>query len=149
MIDCRDDVVRLLGRLERVLREVREQPELIKRVMAVRAGCLESDIDALEDEVREAIGVIDVMQYEGEVCDLDLSDCEHCDAVKEALDGLGAIEDCYQVEVLERAIKASDCFDSNLEGLNSMLQEAGKDWYVIHQDTKQQLRDVLTVILDE
>lgn len=109
-IHDKDGVVKLLERLERVCREVKGLPDFDKRTMAVQAGCLESDLDELEDLVTQAREVVGDLLDSDAITDLDIID---------------------------------------IERLNSMLEDAGKEWFVITRSEATELKNLVDSMLPE
>ncbi len=59
------------------------------------------------------------------------------------------LDDDDQLEVLETAIKESTLFDTDIERLNSMLEDAGKDWFVITRSEATELKNLVDSMLPE
>ena len=148
-INDKDGVVRLLERLERVSREIKGLPSFAKCSIAVNAGCLETDLDELEGLVAQACDVVREMYDSHETGNLDITDSDHSDAIIDALDSLGDCNERTQIKVIKTAIEMSDCFDANIEGLNSMLEDAGKEWFVITRSEATELKNLVDSMLPE
>lgn len=148
----KDSVVTLLDRLERVCREVRGLPEDVKQGIAVQAGCLVNDLDELEGLVEQCKTVVEDDLCDGDdTVDLDLDNDDHYKSVLDAMVGLGSINDRDQINIIKEALEASDCFDANIEGLNSMFRDIDKPWFVIsanERDTALEACKTLTTLLD-
>lgn len=142
-INDKDDVTALLERLERVCREVKGLPSFAKHSMAVNAGCLESDLDELEDLVTQACEVVGEMHDADETGNLDITNSDHSDAITDALESLGECSERTQIKIIKTAIEMSDCFDANLEGLNSMLADCDKPWVVIDRSQATELKNIV------
>lgn len=142
-INDKDDVVKLLERLERVSREIKGLPAFAKSKMAVDAGVLETELDELEGLVTQAKDVVEDMHDSDDIGDIDLTNELHRDIVADALESIGALDEYSQIILIERAIKASDCFDANLEGFNSMLQDCKKEWFVIDRSQVTELKNLV------
>ena len=140
IINDKDGVVTLLERLERVSREVKGLPSFAKRNMAVQAGCLESDLDELEGLVTQACDVVREMHDSHETGNLDITEAPHRSAIKDVLRFIDQLDDDDQLEVLEIAIKESTVFDTDIERLNSMLEDTGKEWFVITRSEATELK---------
>lgn len=125
-IHDKDDVVKLLERLERVSREVKGLPDFVKRSISVNAGCLETDLDELEGLVTQACDVVREMYDADETPHLDITEAPHRSAIKYALRFIDQLDDDDQLEVLEIAIKESTVFDTDIERLNDMLLDCKK-----------------------
>ncbi len=148
-INDKDGVVRLLESLERVSREIKGLPDFAKRTMAVQAGCLETDLDELEDLVTQARECVEDMRDSHETPELDITEAPHRSAIKDALRFIDQLEDDDQLEVLETAIKESTVFDTDIERLNSMLEDAGKEWFVITRSEATELKNLVDSMLPE
>lgn len=148
-IHDKDGVVALLERLERVCREVKGLPSFVKHTMAVQAGCLETELDELEGLVIQARECVGEMLDSHETGNLDITDSDHSDAIIDALDSLGNCNERTQIKVIKAAIEASDCFDTDIERLNSMLEDAGKEWFVIIRSEATELKNLVDSMLPE
>lgn len=148
-IHDKDGVVALLERLGRVCREVKGLPSFAKRTMAVQAGCLESELDELEGLVTQACDVVREMYDADETPHLDITEAPHRLAIKDALIFIDQLDDDDQLEVLEIAIKESTVFDTDIERLNSMLEDAGKEWFVIIRSEATELKNLVDSMLPE
>ena len=151
MIHDKDNVVTLLERLERVTREVKGLPEDVKGKIAVNAGCLVTDLDELEGLVEQAREHVEEMKDPDEYFDLDLDNDDHYKAVLDAMAGLGSVNERDQINIIKEALESSDCFDTNIEGLNSMFRNIDKPWFVISTESREKMLEVckdLTTMLE-
>ncbi len=133
------DVISALETLERVLREVRLlDPNLIDS-LAVRAGVMSSAVVEAESKLTECIEyIIESMVDVDEAPKLDIKgNYDHFTAVEDELSFTGTLDEAYQIRLIKQALGTSDCFDDNLEGLNSMLKAMGKPWTVRHNEDKE------------
>ena len=135
MIYDKDSVVTLLERLERVLREVKGLPEDVKGKIALNAGCLVTDLDELEGLVEQAREHVESMKDPDEYFDLDLDNDEHYKAVLDAMVSLHSVNERDQINIIKEVLVSSDCFDTNIEGLNSMFRNIDKPWFVISTES--------------
>ena len=150
-INDKNSVVTLLERLERVCREVRGLPDEIKGRMAINAGCLVNDLDDLEGLLEQAREHVESMKDPDEYFDLDLDNDDHYKAILDAMVSLHSINDRDQINIIKEALEASDCFDDNIEGLNSMFKAIDKPWFVIsakERDTALEACKTLTTLLE-
>lgn len=81
--------------------------------------------------------------------DLDITEAPHRSAIKDALRFIDQLDDDDQLEVLETAIKESTVFDTDIERLNSMLEDAGKEWFVIIRSEATELKNLVDSMLPE
>lgn len=132
-------VISALEGLERILREVRQlDPSLIDSI-AVKAGVLSSDVVEAESNLTQCIeyihsGMVDV----DETPKLDIEgNYDHFTAVEHELSFISTLDEPYQIRLIKQALGTSDCFDTNLEGLNSMLKAMGKPWTVRHNEDEE------------
>lgn len=129
-----------LETLERVLREVRLlDPGLIDSI-AVRAGVLSSDVVEAESKLTECIEyIIESMVDVDEAPKLDIKDnYDHFTAVEDELSFISTLDEAYQIRLIKQALGTSDCFDNNIQGLNSMLKAMGKPWTVRHNEDEEE-----------
>ena len=150
-IHDKDGVMELLERLERVCREVKGLPDFAKLSIALNAGCLVRELDNLEELVSEAKEHVESMKDPDEYFDLDLDNDDHYKAVGDAMVNLDGINERDQINIIKEALQASNCFDTNIEGLNSMLQTINKPWFVIstnERDTALEACKTLTTVLE-
>lgn len=132
-------VISTLEGLERVLREVRLlDPSLIDQI-AVRAGVLSSDVVEAESKLTECIEyIIESMVDVDGAPKLDIKgNYDHFEAVEDELSFTGTLDEAYQIRLIKQALGTSDCFDTNLQGLNSMLKAMGKPWTVRHNEDEE------------
>jgi len=130
------EVISNLEALERVLREVRLlDPSLIDS-LAIKAGVMSSDVLEAESKLTECIEYIhDTMVDVNDAPKLDIKDnYDHFRAVEHELSFISTLDEPYQIRLIKQALVTSDCFDDNLEGLNSMLKAMGKPWTVRHNE---------------
>ena len=135
----RHKVTSALETLERILREVRLlDPSLIDSI-AVKAGVLSSDVLEAESKLTECIEHIhDSMVDVDEAPKLDIKDnYDHFKAVEHELSFISTLDEPYQIRLIKQALGTSDCFDYNIEGLNSMLKAMGKPWTVRHNKDEE------------
>lgn len=132
------DVISALETLERVLREVRLLDPSIIDSLAVRAGVLSSDVVEAESNLTQCIEYIhESMVDVDEAPKLDIKDnYDHFQAVEDELSFTGTLSEAKQIRLIKQALGTSDCFDNNLEGLNSMLKAMDKSWTVIHNENE-------------
>ena len=132
-------VISALETLERVLREVRLlDPSLIDS-LAVKAGVMSSDVVEAESNLTQCIEYIynSMVDVDGAPT-LDIKDNrDHFQAVEDELSFINTLDEAYQIRLIKQALGTSDCFDDNLEGLNSMLKAMGKPWTVRHNEDKE------------
>lgn len=125
--------------LERVLREVRQlDPSLIDSI-AVKAGVLSSDVLEAESNLTQCIEYIhsSMVDVDG-APELDIKgNYDHFKAVEHELSFISTLDEPYQIRLIKQALGKSDCFDDNLEGLNSMLKAMGKPWTVRHNEDEE------------
>ena len=148
-INDKDDVVKLLERLERVSREIKGLPDFAKRSIAVNAGCLVNDLDELEGLREQACDVVREMHDSHETGNLDITEAPHRSAIKDVLRFIEQLDDDDQLEILEIAIKESTVFDTDIERLNSMLEDTGKEWFVITRSEATELKNLVDSMLPE
>ena len=132
-------VVITLETLERVLREVRLlDPSLVDSI-AVKAGVMSSDVVEAESKLTECIEYIhESMVDVDEALKLDIKDnYSHFLAVEDELSFISTLDEAYQIRLIKQALGTSDCFDDNLEGLNSMLKAMDKPWVVRHNEDEE------------
>ena len=130
------EVISNLEALERVLREVRLlDPSLIDS-LAVKAGVMSSDVLEAESKLTECVEYIhSTMVDVNDAPKLDIKDnYDHFKAVEHELSFISTLDEPYQIRLIKQALGTSDCFDNNLEGLNSMLKAMGKPWTVRHNE---------------
>ena len=130
------EVISNLEALERVLREVRLlDPSLIDS-LAVKAGVMSSDVLEAESKLTECVEYIhSTMVDVNDAPKLDIKDnYDHFKAVEHELSFISTLDEPYQIRLIKQALGTSDCFDDNLEGLNSMLKAMGKPWTVRHNE---------------
>lgn len=135
----RHKVISTLEILERVLREVRQlDPSLIDQV-AVKAGVLSSDVVEAESNLAQCIEYIHKSMVDvDEAPKLDIKgNYDHFMAVEDELSFTGTLDEAYQIRLIKQALGTSDCFDDNLEGLNSMLKAMDKPWTVRHNKDEE------------
>ena len=135
----KDEVISTLEALERVLREVRQlDPSLIDQV-AVKAGVLSSDVVEAESNLTQCVEyIIESMVDVDEAPKLDIKgNYDHFKAVEHELSFTGTLSEAKQIRLIKQALGTSDCFDNNLEGLNSMLKAMGKPWAVRHNEDEE------------
>ena len=133
------EVISNLEALERVLREVRLlDPSLIDS-LAVKAGVMSSDVLEAESKLTECIEYIhDTMVDVNDAPKLDIKDnYDHFRAVEHELSFISTLDEPYQIRLIKQALGTSDCFDDNLEGLNSMLKAMNKPWTVRHNEDEE------------
>ena len=136
---CRYKIISALETLERILREVRLlDPSLIDS-LAVRAGVLSSDVLEAESNLTQCIEYIhSSMVGVDEAPELDIKgDYDHFRAVEHELSFISTLDEAYQIRLIKQTLGMSDCFDDNLEGLNSMLKAMGKPWTVRHNEDEE------------
>ncbi len=132
-------VTSTLETLERILREVRLlDPGLIDS-LAVKAGVMSSDVVEAESKLTECIEyIIESMVDVDGAPELDIKDnYDHFTAVEDELSFISTLGEAYQIRLIKQALGTSDCFDNNLEGLNSMLKAMDKPWTVRHNNDKE------------
>ena len=132
-------VISTLEALERVLREVRQlDPSLIDS-LAVKAGVLSSDVVEAESNLTQCIEYIhSSMVAVDDAPKLDTKDnYDHFQAVEDELSFISTLDEPYQIRLIRQALGTSDCFDYNIEGLNSMLKAMGKPWTVRHNEDEE------------
>jgi len=130
------EVISNLEALERVLREVRLlDPSLIDS-LAVKAGVMSSDVLEAESKLTECVEYIhSTMVDVNDAPKLDIKDnYDHFRAVEHELSFISTLDEPYQIRLIKQALGTSDCFDDNLEGLNSMLKAMNKPWTVRHNE---------------
>ena len=129
-------VISALEALERVLREVRLLDPSIIDSLAVKAGVMSSDVLEAESKLTECIEYIhDTMVDVNDAPKLDIKDnYDHFKAVEHELSFISTLDEPYQIRLIKQALGTSDCFDNNMEGLNSMLKAMGKPWTVRHNE---------------
>ena len=135
----RYEVISTLETLERVLREVRQlDPSLIDS-LAVKAGVMSSDVVEAESKLTECIEYIHSSMVDvDEAPKLDIKgNYDHFTAVEDELSFISTLDEAYQIRLIKQALGASDCFDNNLEGLNSMLKAMDKPWTVRHNEDEE------------
>ena len=135
----RYNVISTLEGLERILREVRLlDPNLIDS-LAVRAGVMSSDVVDAESKLTECIEYIhESMVDVDDAPKLDIKDnYDHFKAVEHELSFICTLDEAKQIRLIKQALGTSDCFDDNLEGLNSMLKAMGKSWTVRHNEDEE------------
>ena len=132
-------VISTLEALERVLREVRLLDPSLIDLLAVRAGVLSSDVLEAESKLTECVEyIIESMVDVDEAPKLDIKgNYDHFTAVEHELSFISTLDEPYQIRLIKQALGTSDCFDDNLEGLNSMLKAMGKPWTVRHNEDKE------------
>lgn len=133
------EVISTLEALERVLREVRLlDPGLIDS-LAVKAGVMSSDVVEAESKLTECIEYIHSSMVDvDEAPKLDIKDnYDHFTVVEYELSFISTLDEAYQIRLIKQALGTSDCFDNNLEGLNSMLKAMGKPWTVRHNEDEE------------
>ncbi len=133
------DVISTLETLECILREVRLLDPNIIDSLAVRAGVLSSDVLEAESKLTECVEYIhSSMVAVDDAPKLDIKDnYDHFLAVEDELSFISTLDEPYQIRLIKQALGTSDCFDNNLEGLNSMLKAMGKPWTVRHNEDKE------------
>lgn len=135
----RHKIINALETLERVLREVRLlDPSLIDQI-AVKAGVLSSDVLEAESKLTQCIEyIIESMVAVDDAPKLDIKgNDDHFTAVEDELSFISTLDEPYQIRLIKQALGTSDCFDNNLEGLNSMLKAMGKPWTVRHNEDEE------------
>ena len=133
------EVISTLETLERVLREVRLlDPSLIDS-LAVRAGVLSSDVLEAESKLTECVEYIHSSMVDvDDAPTLDIKGIyDHFTAVEHELSFISTLDEAKQIRLIKQALGMSDCFDDNLEGLNSMLKAMGKPWTVRHNEDEE------------
>ena len=132
-------VISTLEALERVLREVRLLDPNIIDSLAVKAGVLSSDVVEAESKLTECIEyIIESMVDVDDPPELDIKDNrDHFEVVEHELSFISTLDEAYQIRLIKQALGTSDCFDDNLEGLNSMLKAMGKPWTVRHNEDEE------------
>ena len=135
----RHKVTSALETLERILREVRLlDPSLIDS-LAVKAGVMSSDVLEAESKLTECIEYIHSSMVDvDDAPKLDIKgNYDHFTAVEHELSFTGTLDEPYQIRLIKQALGTSDCFDYNIEGLNSMLKAMGKPWTVRHNEDEE------------
>ena len=122
-----------------MLREVRLlDPSLIDQI-AVRAGVLSSDVLEAEGNLTQCIEHIHSSMLDvDDPPELNIKDNrEHFEVVEYELSFTGTLDEAKQIRLIKQALGTSDCFDNNLEGLNSMLKAMDKPWTVRHNEDEE------------
>ena len=132
-------VISALETLERVLREVRLLDPSLKDLLAVRAGVTSSDVVSAESNLTQCIEYIhESMVDVDDAPELDIKgNRDHFEVVEHELSFISTLDEPYQIRLIKQALGMSDCFDDNLEGLNSMLKAMGKPWTVRHNEDEE------------
>lgn len=132
-------VISTLETLERVLREVRLlDPSLIDS-LAVKAGVMSSDVVEAESNLTQCIEYIhESMVDVDDAPKLDIKgNYDHFTVVEHELSFISTLDEVKQIRLIKQALGTSDCFDYNIEGLNSMLKAMGKPWTVRHNKDEE------------
>lgn len=158
-INDKDGVVALLERLGRVCREVKGLPSFAKHSMAVQAGCLESDLDELEDLVAQAKTIVeddlvnvrddywyqeDDLQDYGYIHKSEIKCRNNIDLVNSALDDLHRATSDEQVELVTKVLKTQDAITKATE-LSAILHKTDIDARAVSVET---LETVLGMLLN-
>ena len=132
-------VINALEALERVLREVRLLDPSLKDLLAVKAGVMSSAVVEAESNLTECIEYIHSSMVDvDDAPKLDIKgNYDHFTAVEDELSFISTLDEAYQIRLIKQALGTSDCFDNNLEGLNSMLKAMGKPWTVRHNEDEE------------
>lgn len=153
----KDGVVRLLESLERVCREVKGLPDFVKRSISVNAGCLETDLNELEDLVTQAKTVV-----EDDLVDTDNGEYYHCDDLRDygyihgsefnceddielvmsALDNLHRATSDEQIELVTKVLKTQDAITEATE-LSAILHKTDIDARAVSVETLETVLGML------
>ena len=100
---------------------------------------MSSDVVEAESKLTECIEyIIESMVDVDGTPELDIKgNYDHFQAVEHELSFISTLDEAYQIRLIKQALGTSDCFDNNLEGLNSMLKAMDKPWTVRHNEDEE------------
>lgn len=108
--------------------------ESVLASVCVDAGILRGDLESLLDTTIERAEA-----YDDEL-ELDHGDMEHFVAITRYLRDISSLEDHDQIALIKAALGDADCFDGNLEGFNTMLNDLDKDYRVVNGEILSNVR---------
>ena len=156
-INDKDGVVRLLESLERVCREIKGLPDFVKRTMAVNAGCLETDLDELEDLVTQARECVeddlvdtddgeyyhrDELRDDGYIHESEINCKDNFEIVLDALGNLNRATSDEQIELVMKVLKTQDTITTATE-LSAILHDTRIDARAVSVETLETVLELL------